>query len=542
MRITKVSHLLALLGCSALLSSTAALAQSMDPPAPAATTDPALTVHATQFRFSGNSALGNEELASVLKQFYDRDLTLEQLNRAAEEVQALYRHKGYFLARAYLPAQTPKDGVVEIAILEGKIDQVTVKVAPDAPISPARAEAIAHAYLQSGQLITDRRVERPLLLLRDLPRVGATSVLEPGSATGTANVTVEVTNDFATPVVNGRVELDNYGTHATGRVRLTGEVNVNNPGGMGDTLSLRAFIANQHGNAFGRASYTIPVSPYGTRVGASLARLNYVLGDEFAALEPKGVANVASLNASQPLMRNKDANLLAQLVLERKKLTDEIVLLDSKETSSLRAATVSLNGDWRDSPDSVNQVSLGVSRGKLTYDDPLRQALDDSPAVGLHASGSYTKTTLSARRMHQWGGGLQMLTSFNGQRASKNLPGAEKFALGGTSNVRAFPIGEVVGDDGYAVTLELQYLLGNLGGMCSVAGTGFYDFGRVTLNHTDPAVYSGFTRRAIGGPGVGLNLDCEGGLMVRFSVAAPTQGKEPGNDGARAWIMAGYGF
>lgn len=544
MRISKASHVFSLLGCSILLSASAAFAQSMDQPsaAPAAAPDPSLTVHTTQFRFTGNSALSNEELASVLKQFYERDLTLEQLNRAADEVQALYRHKGYFLARAYLPAQTPKDGVVEIAILEGKIDKVTVKVAPDAPISAAKAEAVANAYLQSGQLITDRRIERPLLLLRDLPRVGATSVIEPGSSVGTANVTVEVSNDFATPVVNGRVELDNYGTHATGRVRLTGEVNLNNPGGMGDTLSLRAFIANEHGNAFGRASYTVPVSPYGTRVGASLARLNYVLGEEFAALEPKGVANVASLNASQPLMRNKDANLLAQLVLERKKLTDEIIALGSKETSSLRAATFSLNGDWRDSPVSVNQVSLGVSRGKLTFDDPLRQALDESPAVGLHASGSYTKTTLSARRMHQWGGGWQMLTSFSGQRASKNLPGAEKFALGGTSNVRAFPIGEVVGDDGYAITLELQYLLASMGGSCNLAGTGFYDFGRVTLNHTNPAVYSGYTRRAIGGPGIGLNLDCESGLMVRFAVAAPTQGKEPGNDGARAWIMAGYGF
>lgn len=531
MRIT-TSTLIALLGCSILLSPTAALSQDA----------PAATVMTTQFRFTGNSALSNEELGSVLRHFIDRPLTLEQLNRAAEEVQALYRHKGYFLARAYLPPQKPADGIVEIAILEGNIDKVSVNVTPGAPISQAKVQAVADAYLQSGQPISDNRVEKPLLLLRDVPRVEAKSVIEPGSTVGSANITVEVGTDTTTPVVGGRVELDNYGTHATGRVRLTGELNVNNPNGLGDALSLRAFIANEHGNAFGRASYTLPVGIHGTRVGASLARLNYVLGEEFAALEPKGTANVASLNASHPFMRSKNANLLAQLVLERKKLKDEIVLLGSTETSSLRAATASLNGDWRDSQVSNNQASLAVSHGKMTYDDPLRQALDQSPAVGLHSAGTYTKTVLTARRMHQLGNGLQALMSLQAQAASKNLPGAEKFALGGSGSVRAFPIGEVIGDSGYAVTLEMQYAIAAWSGACSVAAIGFYDFGRATINHTNPLAYTGFDKRAIGGPGIGLNVDCDGGLMFRIAVATPTQGKLPGGDGARAWIMAGFGF
>jgi hemolysin activation/secretion protein len=532
MRIT-TSYLVALLGCSAMLGPVSAQAQAA----------PEATVMATQFRFTGNSVLSNEELNAVLRHFVDRQLTLEQLNRAAEEVQSLYRYKGYFLARAYLPPQTPTDGIVEIAILEGRIDKVSVTVAPGAPISQAKVQAVADAYLASGQPISDIAIEKPLLLLRDVPRVQAKSVIEPGSTLGSANLTVEVGTDPATPVLDGRVELDNYGTRATGRVRLTGEVNVNNPNGLGDALSLRAFVANEHGNAFGRASYTLPVGIHGTRVGASLARLNYVLGEEFAALEPQGVANVASLNASHPVMRSKDTNLLAQLVLERKKLRDEIVLLGTNETSSLRAATASLSGDWHDSAVSANQASLSVSRGKMTYDDPLRQALDASPAVGLNTAGSYTKTVLTARRTHQLGDGLQAVMSLQAQAASKNLPGAEKFALGGSGSVRAFPIGEVIGDTGYAITLEMQYAIPAwTGGGCSAAATGFYDFGRATLNHTNPLVYTGFDKRAIGGPGVGLNVDCDGGLMFRLAVATPTQGKQPGGDGARAWIMAGYGF
>lgn len=539
----KARILLSLLGTGTLLAMPWAQAQTAPPQPAAAVPSPELTVQVTDFRFTGNSAISSAELASLLKNFPGRALTLYQLNRAAEEVQALYRSRGWFLARAYLPPQGTRDGVVEIAILEGRIAKVTVEVAPGAPISAASAQGIANAYLQSGQPITERGIERPLLLLRDVPRVGAKSVIEPGATVGSANVIINVSTDDALAVVTGRVELDNYGTTTTGRTRLTGEVDVNNPYGIGDQLSLRAFIANAHGNAFGRASYTLPVGPYGTRVGASLARLNYQLGEQFAALGPTGVANVASLNASHPLLRSKDANLLAQLVVERKKLKDEIELLNSSETSSLNAATLSLNGDWRDSPVSANQFSIGLGHGKLTFDDPLRQINDASPEIGLHEAGSYTKGTLTARRVHQLNAELQALMSLSAQTANKNLPGAEKFALGGPGTVRAFPIGEVIGDQGYAVTLEMQYAMAGLQlDGCTVAATGFYDFGHAKINHSNPPAYSGYDRRSIGGPGIGLNVDCSAGLMVRFSLATPTQGKQAGSNGTRVWLMAGYGF
>ena len=512
--------------------------------APAASANPEMTVEVTQFRFTGNTALSSEELASVLKNFPGRSLTMEQLNRAAEEVQALYRSRGWFLARAYLPPQTPRDGVVVIAVLEGRIDKVSVTVAPGAPISQASAQAFANAHLHKGQSITDRDIEKPLLLLRDVPRVAAKSVLEPGSEAGTANVNIEVGTDSTTPIVGGRVELDNYGTPATGRVRLTGEVDVNNPFGVGDALSVRAFIANEQDNTFGRASYTFPLGPYGTRLGASVARLNYVLGNEFAALGPQGTANVASLNASHPLMRSKDANLLAQFVVERKRLKDEIAAFNSVETSKLNAITFSLNGDFRDSPATANQVSLSVSNGRLTFNDPLRQANDQSPEVGLHQAGFYTKTMLNARRVHMFSNGMQTLMTLQAQASNKNLPGAEKFALGGTANVRAFPIGEVIGDSGYALTLELQTPFPSLSSSsCTTAATVFYDFGRATINHNRPPAYTGFNARSIGGPGGGLNVDCARGFMMRFSVAAATQGEPDGASGTmRAWLMAGYGF
>ena len=48
-----------------------------------------------------------------------QDLDFNGLNDAASRIQRYYRERGYFLAVAYLPQQEIKDGIVEIAVLEG---------------------------------------------------------------------------------------------------------------------------------------------------------------------------------------------------------------------------------------------------------------------------------------------------------------------------------------------------------------------------------------------------------------------------------------
>ena len=54
------------------------------------------------------------------EEFVGKELNFESLNDAATEVRAYYRSRGYFLAQAYLPEQTIRGGVVEIAIVEGR--------------------------------------------------------------------------------------------------------------------------------------------------------------------------------------------------------------------------------------------------------------------------------------------------------------------------------------------------------------------------------------------------------------------------------------
>lgn len=507
------------------------------------------TIQVSQFSFSGNAAQSAETLAPLVKSYLGRPLTLTQLNEAADVIQRHYKAKGWFLAQAYIPAQTPSNGVVEIAVLEGSIDTLTVNVAPDAPIRAAYAQRLIAASLRSGQTITENSLEGPLLLLRDLPRVDAKSVINPGTVPGTASITVNLVKDPDASIIGGRIEIDNYGSPSSGARRLGGELDVNNPFGLGDALSLRGFAASEHGNVFGRAGYTVPVGSGGARVGVSAARLDYVLGKSFESIGPNGVANVYSANATYPLLRSRNSNMLAQLLVERKDLEDRTKVPFSSDKQRLTSARLQLSGDVRDQHAGFTQFSISATSGKLREDDPLRVANDE---LTYRTEGSFAKYLLSVQRLQQLTPGVHALLSVSGQLASKNLTSAEKYSIGGDSTVRAFPVGTLIGDQGYVATAELRWAPAALkSDRLDLAGILFYDVGQVTRNHdnSNALIHVEANKPRVAGYGIGLNLGYGAHFLFKASVAWQAKRLDPtdpaalaAGTGARAWAQASYAF
>ncbi|WLI89444.1 ShlB/FhaC/HecB family hemolysin secretion/activation protein [Massilia sp. R2A-15] len=536
-------------------------AQPSKPPAPgmiqgagpaAAPASPAdgATISVSRFTFSGNDSQPDDKLAAQVAPYLGRPLTLAQLGEAADAVKRYYRAQGWFLAQAYIPAQAPASGVVDIAVLEGRIDTVTINVADDAPMSKSYANNLANHFLKSGQTITENGIERPLLLLRDVPRVDAKSVIDPGSTAGTASITVNVVTDPDAPRINGRLEFDNYGSRTTGKNRLGGEINVNNPYGLGDQLSLRGFRANENGNGFGRVGYSLPVGPLGTRVGVSAARLDYVLGKEIAALGANGVANVISANAAHPLMRSKNNNLFLQLVFERKKLDDRTTTpVATSDRRTLNTGRLQLNGDVRDDFSGVTVYSISGMRGDLKIDDPELAFLDQQPDFGARAAGKFNKLMYSVQRLQQLAPPLHLLLSVSGQQSNKNLHAAEKFTIGGDNTVRAFPVGTLVGDHGVAATAELRFAPSMLKyNRFDAVATLFYDYGRTTRNHDNSNLKYEYNSSHISGYGVGLNLGYADKFLLKVSAAWQHKGLDPldpafvPKGGARIWAQAAYAF
>jgi hemolysin activation/secretion protein len=488
------------------------------------------TVRVTSVRVTGHTRFSEGELIAAANLAADRDLTLSELRTGADRISAFYNSRGYFLAQAYLPAQDVSDGAVEIAVIEGRYGKIDVR--NSSRLADGRAEEVL-SRLESGDLVANGPLERRLLLLSDIPGIRIKSTLSPGETVGTSDLMVDIDPGRR---VSGSAEADNSGNRYTGTYRAGGTINFNNPGGIGDLLSLRV-LASEGGLAYGRASYQAPIGD--VTIGVAYTHLQYELGREFRVLDGEGTADILSISGSTHLIRSRSANLYALAGFDAKSLEDEIGLVSTKSDKRLGVANLGLAGDWRDGlgGGGYNAFSVGVAIGELDIRSPAERQAD---ALTARSDGGFGKVQASFSRLQSLGGPLSIYGSVRGQVAFDNLDSSEKIQLGGAYGVRAYPEGEAYGDHGYVATIEARLLLNDRGE--GVPGQfqliGFVDMGEVQFAQ-DPW-FTGSNHTALSGIGGGLTWFGPSDIILRGSYARKLSDEkstsQPDKSG-RAWFQ-----
>ena len=508
-------------------------------PKPALPSSPQLRVQVKQFTFTGNTLYPVEALQAQVTEFIGKELDFEGLNEAATKVRAFYRTRGYFLAQAYLPQQAIRDGKVEIGIIEGRVGEVELDRKEGAHFADSLLVGILGSHLKQGQIITETGLERPLLIINDLPGAQVTSEIRPSRILGAADLRVNVSQ--AGGRFNGSVDADNQGNRFTGEYRAGATLNWNTPLGYGDQANFRGFVSDE-GMWYTRFAYLLPVGYYGTRVGVSFSKFEYRLAKDFASLNAEGEGEVKSIYGFHPIVRTRNSNVILQVSYEDKKLIDRIESQASLEERAISAFKFGLVGDFRDAflGGGLNAYAFTVTRGELGIAPPSVLALDIGP-TGHQTFGSFLKYNVDARRLQRITDNASVLFSLSGQRATKNLASAEKFSLGGANGVRAFPVGEATADIGLLATVEGRYIWPGVkifGG--DLTFISFYDHGWARLNET--ALPSDTeNNRSLGGYGFGVSAGQDGGFLVRASAAWKTHGTAQADTAQRVprvWVQA----
>jgi len=478
------------------------------------------------------STLYPEDTLLALTRFVPGSLLrLADLQGMAAKITSFYRQNGYFVAQAYLPAQDINQGVVTLAIIEGRYGQVTLN--NQSRVSDALAYRLLDG-IQSGDSVATAPLEHRLLLLSDLPGVKVSSTLVPGATLGSSNLIVDLKPDR---FISGSVDADNAGNRYTGANRIGATVNFNEPLGHGDVATLRVLTSGS-GLNYLRGAYQMQFGK--ATAGVAYSALRYELGQEFAALQANGSAEVASLYGSYPLIRSRNTNLTAALALDGKTFQDKVDSTASVADKKAQVLTASLYGNQRDNLGGGGQsaYSLAWSAGNIDLQTPAVLALD---AVTAQSQGHFNKLGFNLSRQQRVNDALSWSAAINGQLASKNLDVSEKMELGGMYAVRAYPEGEAYGDQGYVLTLEARWLLPKFSERLpgQVQLIGFVDTGSVTL-YKNPWV-AGQNQRTLSGAGIGLNWFESGNFMVRayyaFKLGSEAATSAPDADG-RFWIQA----
>lgn len=510
-----------------------------------------MVVKVSRFVFSGYEGIATEaELQSLVSDSVNKSLSMGELKVLVSKLTFWIRDRGWVLSRAYLPEQDVSGGVVEIRLEQGRVDG-KINYSPDRRVRlrASQFQGMGDAALSAEGALNQRRLERSLLLMNDLPGIRATAMISPGSKTGTSMLRIGITEG---PPVSGTLSSDNMGNAYTGIWRGNGMVFLNDPLRIGDQLG--AMLTVSDGLVQGRASYVVPLWCDGLKARLSYTGMTYELTDgEFSSLDYSGSSNWVEAGLSHPLHRSRNANITAVFSYGSRTMVDHQGPFDIHDKHA-EYGTLGLIGDRFDQlfGDAATTWNLSITRGVLHDRNPA--ALTDAQAN--RTEGEFKRVNLGIARMQNIADRTTLALNWSSQLSVGNLDSSERFSLGGPDGVRAYPLGEAAGDNGHLINADLRYTLPFPSSWGNLEISGFYDAGRITIQHDRTmSILGTATERNtywLQGAGIGLSYSYRGRVTLR-SVWAHMIGDNPGRsisgnnydghaDRSRFWVQAAYRF
>ena len=418
------------------------------------------------FRFSGAQLIAPETLAAELASFTGRELAADDLHRAALEVARSYLRRGS-MARVRVKAVSLADGIAEIEIQELRIGQVRVELPSDTRIAPEMVERFVTGGLNAGGPVPLARLEDGISMLNAEPGIAAAIAIDPGAKPDEVDITVRVQDR---PVLSGRISLDNHGLREIGQDRLGLTLRASNAFGLAERFALG--LEQTAGSTLAAPSLSVALPKPGMRLGLEATAASYEARRGGAALELKGdflrwraflqhrwrYAPGFALNADYSFWRTTyhDDSIFGELRRRR-----------------ISGASVNLAGIAR-TDSGLSRVGLDVERGRA---DLSANAADfAADAISAKIDGSFWRLRWHLGHEFTLGVGTLALRA-NGQWADRNLDGTQQFALGGVSQVRAYPTAEALGDGGWIAGVEWRQAV-----TADVDGRLFVDSGSIKRN------------------------------------------------------------
>lgn len=423
--------------------------------------------------------LSKSEKEEVFKRYKNGCRSISEINNLTKELTKLYIDKGYVTSQVYIKAQKLKQGILEIIAVEGKIDEIT----------PNKLY-IENAFLGlKGGNLNLRDLESAIESINRLSSNQATMKLIPSKKTGYSNVEVE---NNTSNRINGTVGIDNYGSKKTGKLQGSMSVNLDNPLGINDQLTLLLNSTQKHtkkenskGNSF---SYSFPI---GSRLlnTISYKKTSYdqLLRVGITDFETKGNTNTASFDMKYKLFHNKKNRVQIGAFVSRYD-TENYIAGSQIETSSYSLGTKGLEIDYLFQQEGFySSFAFSYTKGTNWFGTHNPTDLDEK----------FSFYTIDLSLMKQF---LGLQYSLNGhyQNTKDSLFGNSQISIGGAYSVRGYNKEGLSGNSGYYLRHELEKELATkLFELFTQKYFIAYDYGRINKDE-----------------------DVEGGILSSYSIGA----------------------
>jgi hemolysin activation/secretion protein len=482
-RISGTLFLYGALGTAAMSLLALTLGAQVLPPPPASQMhsnrlDSAARLFVRSFRFEGNTAFSNEDLAKVTQSFTNREITSGELEEARRAVTLHYINHGYVSSGAILPDQSPTNGIVTIRVIEGHISRIEVR---------------GNRWLRDG-FITSRldRWEGPplnvnqltegLQLLRQNPNVRQVNAeLKPGAAPGESVLDARVVDEQPFRV---GLQADNHRPPSVGAEEISLLVADLNLTGHSDALNIRYGIADSGNEGFGfsgfdnvEASYALPLNRYDTTIGGHGSKLDTsIIEQPFVDLNIDSETISYGVFLRQPFFQAANHEAAFTVAFDRRQNDTKLFgvpfnVSPGAENGRMIVSVLRLSQEW-----------LGRSQNQVL-------ALRSTFNVGLDVLDATDHASEPNGQFFSWLGQAQyvrrlfntqnqLVFRLTGQWSDEPLLALEQLSLGGAETVRGYRENTLVRDRGIISSLELRFpVLFNKAGAGIVSVAPFFDFG-----------------------------------------------------------------
>ncbi|MGQ9869501.1 ShlB/FhaC/HecB family hemolysin secretion/activation protein, partial [Leptodesmis sp.] len=414
------------------------------PPSPTTPTPPGdvppieapQTIRVNRFVITGSTVFSEQELMAAIAKVIGplgpegRNVSLAELFQARSAITDYYTSRGYITSGAFIPPQKLQNGVVEIRVLEGSLEDIRVT-----GLKRLNPGYIASRIAIATRAPLNRDLLQALQLLQLNPLVASISAeLSAGSRPGNSLLEVRVTearSAFAT------FTIDNQRVPGVGSVRgqLWGtEANLL---GFGDAISL-SFTKTQGSNALD-FSYTVPLSPYDTTLAFSAGFSNsQVIEVPFDILNIQSESYYLELTGRQPIICTPTQEFALGLTLSTRR-TRTTLFLDKR----LPFPSLGTDAEGQTKASVIRFFQEYTTRKSLSV-----FAVRSQFNLGVEALGATVNESPPDTQFFPWRGQAQwvrllapdtiLLVRGDLQLADRPLLPIEQFGIGGFLSVRGY--------------------------------------------------------------------------------------------------------
>ena len=377
-----------------------------------------------------------------------RGITLGQIESIADEITKFYRQRGFILAKAYIPKQEVREGIVTLTLLLGmlgSVDVVNNNIFSDSTIS-----SVFDSMLTKP--VTSMQVEENLYLINDYPGLSVSGFFEAGHQVGDTKLNINVNNEEK---YTYNIRLDNHGTIDTGKYRVFADFQVNNLLGIADILNLSILTAMEPSNTnYWKVFYQTKLFTPKLLLNLGASTNQFVVDRQNTSFNLNGVVSTEEFSTSYKLKRSRVSNKTVELRyqsigsdLQLGDLTDVGNALDEKiSTTSLIYKFDFLQENEK----RLHQGNISLTSGQYEFGN----------SSGIDKEFSYTTfdySLLTFVGIPFTDSSARLIARAGGQFSGKYLSSIVKYPLAGASRARAYSPNVFSADDAIFTSLDLIF-------------------------------------------------------------------------------------